>query len=200
MDNWDTTVFKRPRFMSEFGLQSWPSASTLSKFFPVDQQFWASDLMTNRNHHPDGQNQILEQIAAHFHLPPTAKVQGTRDSYISWSHFLYLSQINQAYGYKVEVEHFRRSRTQCTADVPGCTMGMMYWQTNDIWPGASWAAIDYTGRYKMVQYYTQRFYSPFLVSPLQIHGRSFETWIINVSCTTQLASASGPQPEGFLLS
>jgi beta-mannosidase len=34
-------------------------------------------------------------------------------------------------------------------------MGRMYWQTNDIWQGASWASVDYTGRYKMVQYFVQ---------------------------------------------
>ena len=34
VDNWDSTVFKSPRFMSEFGLQSWPSAITMSKVFP----------------------------------------------------------------------------------------------------------------------------------------------------------------------
>ena len=42
-------------------------------------------------------------------------------------------------------------RTDCSETVPGCNLGRMYWQTNDIWQGASWAAIDYTGRYKMVQ-------------------------------------------------
>jgi beta-mannosidase len=56
----------------------------------------------------------------------------------------------------------------------------MYWQTNDIWQGASWAAVDYTGRYKMVQYFTERFYAPFLVSPFgtAVHGR-FGTHVIN---------------------
>ena len=52
------------------------------------------------------------------------------------------------------MEHFRRIRTDCSDVVPGCNMGRMYWQTNDIWHGASWAAVDYTGRYEMVQYFT----------------------------------------------
>ena len=48
------------------------------------------------------------------------------------------------------MEHFRRIRTDCSDVVPGCNMGRMYWQTNDIWHGASWAAVDYTGRYEMI--------------------------------------------------
>ena len=31
VDNWDATLYKRPRFMSEFGLQSWPSAVTMAQ-------------------------------------------------------------------------------------------------------------------------------------------------------------------------
>ena len=59
-------------------------------------------------------------------------------------------------------------------------MGRMYWQTNDIWQGASWAAVDYTGRYKMVQYFTTHFYAPFLVSAAgsAVHG-TFELAVIN---------------------
>ena len=59
-------------------------------------------------------------------------------------------------------------------------MGRMFWQTNDIWQGASWAAVDYTGRYKMVQYFAKQFYSPVLVSPFgtAVHGK-FETYVVN---------------------
>jgi hypothetical protein len=37
VDNWDSTLYKRPRFMSEFGLQSWPSALTMAQVLPSDQ-------------------------------------------------------------------------------------------------------------------------------------------------------------------
>ena len=42
--------------------------------------------------------------------------------------------------------------------------GAIYWQANDIWQGASWASIEYGGRWKMLQYYAKNFYSPVLVS------------------------------------
>merc|ERR1711988_1129467 len=127
--------------------------------------------MTNRNHHPDGQMQITQPISMHFHLPA--------DGPNSWQQFLWLSQLNQAVGYKTETEHFRRIRTLCSKDTPGCNMGRMYWQTNDIWQGASWAAMDYTGRYKMVQYFTQHFYAPVLISSYCIHYSKCAVYIIN---------------------
>jgi beta-mannosidase len=36
---------------------------------------------------------------------------------------------------------------------------------DDCWPVASWSSIDYFGRWKALQYYARRFYSPLLVSP-----------------------------------
>ena len=43
-------------------------------------------------------------------------------------------------------------------------MGTVYWQLNDCWPVASWASIDYEGRWKALQYYAKRFFAPILVS------------------------------------
>ncbi|MBO5624010.1 MAG: glycoside hydrolase family 2 protein, partial [Butyrivibrio sp.] len=42
--------------------------------------------------------------------------------------------------------------------------GPVYWQLNDCWPVASWASIDYEGRWKALQYYAARFFAPILVS------------------------------------
>jgi beta-mannosidase len=44
-------------------------------------------------------------------------------------------------------------------------MGSLYWQLNVFWPVASWSSVDYFGRWKALQYYARRFYSPLLVSP-----------------------------------
>jgi Beta-galactosidase/beta-glucuronidase len=68
----------------------------------------------------------------------------------------YLSQLNQAYCVKVAIEHFRRSMPQ--------TMGALYWQLNDCWPGASWSSIEFGGRWKALHYEIKRAFAPALVS------------------------------------
>ena len=39
-------------------------------------------------------------------------------------------------------------------------MGSLYWQLNDTAPVASWAGIDYYGRFKALHYASRRFYAP----------------------------------------
>eukprot|EP00052_Salpingoeca_macrocollata_P019154 m.158510 g.158510 ORF g.158510 m.158510 type:complete len:637 (-) comp20881_c0_seq3:84-1994(-) len=170
-DCWDVTVYSRPRFQSEYGLQSWPSAATMAKYIPPNERYYNSSMMTNRNHHPDGQPEILSQIAMHYKVP-----QGNTEK--AWNDTLYLSQVYQAYCYKIETEHFRRLRTECTDKQPGCNMGQMFWQTQNIWPGASWAAIDSTGRYLMVQYYARHFYQPVLATAFIMPGGEFGLYVV----------------------
>lgn len=43
-------------------------------------------------------------------------------------------------------------------------MGAIYWQLNDCWPVASWASIDYFGRWKALHYAARRFFAPVLLS------------------------------------
>ena len=42
--------------------------------------------------------------------------------------------------------------------------GAIYWQLNDCWPVASWASVDYEGRWKALHYYAKRFFAPVMVS------------------------------------
>jgi beta-mannosidase len=57
-------------------------------------------------------------------------------------------------------------------------MGSLYWQINDCWPVASWSSIDYTGRWKALQYYARRFYSEILVSPQEENG-NIEVFVVS---------------------
>ena len=43
-------------------------------------------------------------------------------------------------------------------------MGAVVWQLNDIWPVASWASIDYFGRWKALHYAEKRMFAPVLLS------------------------------------
>jgi beta-mannosidase len=73
--------------------------------------------------------------------------------------FVYLSQVMQAEGIELAALHHRASRP--------FTMGSLYWQLNDVWPGASWSGIDWFGRWKALQFHARRFYAPVAVAALR---------------------------------
>jgi beta-mannosidase len=70
----------------------------------------------------------------------------------------------QAEGIQLAAEHLRASRPHA--------MGSLYWQLNDVWPGASWSSIDYYGRWKALQYHARRFYAPLRVVAIRKDGRT----------------------------
>jgi beta-mannosidase len=69
---------------------------------------------------------------------------------------LWMTQVTQAECIRYACEHARRMQPRM--------MGVIYWQINDIWPAASWSSIDVFGRWKALQYFAKRFFSPLLVS------------------------------------
>ncbi|KAL1417940.1 hypothetical protein MTO96_006007 [Rhipicephalus appendiculatus] len=77
----------------------------------------------------------------------------------------YLSQVVQAEAVRTGCESFRRWRSYLDKHGRGHTMGVLYWQLNDIWQAPSWSSIEYGGRWKMLHYFAKKFYSPVLVSP-----------------------------------
>lgn len=133
-----------PRFMSEFGLQSFPSLKTVETFtLPEDRNIF-SYVMENHQKNGTGNEKILYYISEYFKYPK------------NFDTLLYVSQLIQAEGMRNAVEHWRRNRGRC--------MGAIYWQLNDIWPVASWSSLDYFGRWKAGHYSAKRFFAPVLAS------------------------------------
>ena len=132
------------RYLSEFGFQSFPCEKTVAAFTePKDRNIFSRVMeMHQRNGSANGK--ILSYLSEHYLYPKDFGI------------LLYTTQLLQAEAIKTGVEHMRRERGRC--------MGTLYWQLNDIWPGASWSSIDYFGRWKALQYYARRFYSPVLLS------------------------------------
>ena len=134
----------RFRYLSEFGFQSFPLMKTVETFTEPEDRNIFSYVMEKHQRNNAANGKIMNYMAQTF-LYPT-----------SFETLLYASQLLQAEAIKYGVEHFRRNRGVC--------MGSIYWQLNDCWPVASWASIDYCGRWKALHYYAKRFFAPLLLS------------------------------------
>jgi beta-mannosidase len=132
------------RYLSEFGFQSFPSLKTIERFtLPEDRNVF-SYIMEKHQRNNAANGKIMNYMSQTFLYPTNFDV------------LLYASQLLQAEAIKYGVEHFRRNRGRC--------MGAVYWQLNDIWPVASWASIDYFGRWKALHYFAKRFFQPLMIS------------------------------------
>ncbi|QNI34061.1 glycoside hydrolase family 2 protein [Alloacidobacterium dinghuense] len=135
-----------PRFMTEYGFQSFPEMRTIEAFTrPEDRTSIFTPVMLAHQKNNEG-NSIIHDYMLRYYGEPK-----------DFASFLYASQVLQAEGIKIGAEHLRRIRPR--------NMGGIYWQLNDCWPVASWSSLDYYGRWKALQYYAKRFYAPLLVSP-----------------------------------
>jgi beta-mannosidase len=150
---WDVWHAKQPvkryektgfRFCSEFGMQSFSSPEVAAMFCLPEECDAFGRAMENHQKHQSGNLTIKEYISRRYRLAP------------DYPSIAYLSQINQAYCIKVAVEHFRRSMPR--------TMGALYWQLNDCWPGFSWSSLEFGGRWKALHFAARRFFAPVLVS------------------------------------
>lgn len=137
-----------PRFQSEYGLQAMPPMSTLAQAIAPDQMGENTPVM--RAHQKFASGDGNRRIG--FYLK--AEYGRARD----FPAFVYLSQVMQADGIALAAEHLRASRPW--------TLGSLYWQLNDLWPGPSWSAVDMHNRPKALWYRTRAFYAPRMVTIL----------------------------------
>jgi beta-mannosidase len=146
------------RFCSEFGFQSFPSIKTVNSFTEESDRNIFSKVMESHQKNGSANGKILYYLSENFLYPK------------DFSDLLYVSQILQGIAIKFGVEHWRRNRGRC--------MGSLYWQVNDSWPVASWASIDYYGRWKALHYMAKNFYAP-LAGNLSRTGNVVEAHIQN---------------------
>lgn len=132
------------RFCSEFGFEAFPNLKTINTFAIEEDMNPFSYIMDSHQRCASGNGKIMTYISATYKYPYT------------FEQFIYASQALQANAIRYGVEHMRRNRGRC--------MGAIYWQLNDTWPTASWASLDYFGRWKALHYAARRFYAPVLLS------------------------------------
>ncbi|MBQ9761245.1 MAG: glycoside hydrolase family 2 protein [Clostridia bacterium] len=132
------------RYLSEFGFQSFPCEKTVNSFTEEQDRNIFSRVMERHQRNDAANGKILSYLSETFRYPT------------SFGTLLYASQLLQAEAIRYGVEHLRRNRGRC--------MGALYWQLNDNWPVASWASVDYYGRWKALHYNAKRFFSPIMIS------------------------------------
>jgi beta-mannosidase len=136
-----------PRFMSEYGFQSFPSIETVKQFADTTDYAISSAVMTSHQRSNRGNAGILEYMKDWFTIP------------VDFSKFLYVGQLLQAEAIKTAMEAHRRAKPFC--------MGSLFWQIDDCWPAASWSSIDYFGRWKALQYQAKRSFAPVILSTIE---------------------------------
>lgn len=132
------------RFISEFGIQSFPCFETLQTHIPSAARLTDVSLV----HHqctPAGIERIVRYVSEHCGI-------AERD-FKGWVEG---SQATQAALVARAVEHWRRRKSK--------TAGCLIWHFNDPYPGVSWSMLDFEQRPKAVMHAAARFFSPLLLS------------------------------------
>ncbi len=133
-----------PRFMSEYGFQSYPNIASVERFTDPADRVVGSAVLALHQKHPRGDAIIGRFLREHYGVP--------RD----FAAFCTLSQLTQADGLRIAFEAHRRAMPRC--------MGSLYWQFNDCFPAISWSSIDYYGRWKALHYQAARSFAPVILS------------------------------------
>lgn len=134
----------QPRFCSEFGSQSMPSAEIGETFAPPESvRNLGADYMYHQKT-PQGNRRLVDFLRKQFFAPA------------SGYDFIYLTQVHQALAVKTACEYYRSLEPWC--------MGALVWQLDDNWPVASWSSIEYGGKWKPLHYQLKRTFAPLLVA------------------------------------
>ena len=141
---------------------SWEEALTS----PEDYYFNSSTVVA-RDHHPpagslawpnpnapQGQGQMTMGVELWL---PTPNTTDTNQTFAQWC---WSTQVFQSMNMVSEIAWYRRG-----AGLGENNLGALVWQLNDIWQGVSWSSIEYSGRWKVLQYGLVPAFSPVTIYP-----------------------------------
>lgn len=133
---------------------------------PEDFSFNSAVVMSRDHHPPAGgltfpnpnapQGQFQMSGAVELWLP-TPNTPNSNQTFAQWC---YSTQVFQAMTMVSQIAFYRRG-----AGLGENNLGSLVWQLNDIWQGVSWSSIEYSGRWKVMQYALTGIYSPVVAYP-----------------------------------
>ncbi|EJD02700.1 glycoside hydrolase [Fomitiporia mediterranea MF3/22] len=156
------------RYVNEFGFHSMPSFYSWEEVLESPDDFsFNSTIVFSRDHHPpaggltwpnpnanQGQAQMTEAVELWLPTP------GTNDSNQTFAQWCWSTQIFQSLNMISEIAWYRRG-----AGLGENNLGALVWQLNDIWQGVSWSSIEYSGRWKVLQYALGGAFAPVTIYP-----------------------------------
>ena len=139
-----------PRFMSEFGFQSFPEMKTIRTFATEKDFDIESEVMQSHQKSSIGNEAIKQYMDMYYNTPS------------NFEDFVYVGLVMQGQGMKHGLEAHRRNRPFC--------MGTLYWQLNDSWPVVSWSGVDYYNNWKAMHYKARDVFAPIALNVFQEDG------------------------------
>lgn len=151
------------RFVSEFGIESFPELATIESFAPSEERYPQSRILDHHNKSDGGQRLLSGYIVDNI------RVSADLPSYI------YATQFIQAEAMGVAIRGWRRHWGHLDEQ----TGGALLWQLNDCWPVTSWAIVDYMLRPKAAYYVVRRELASFVVGLMTTQDNQVELWAVN---------------------
>lgn len=136
-----------PRFLCEFGMQSYPSRACIERMCPPPRRVIGSAAMEKHDYQSDGDGRTARYAAELFAAPHTLNEYAEQ------------TQLVQARAIKLCVEHLRAHNTT--------NSGLLIWTANECAPSIGFSMIDACGAPKAAYYYARRCFAPRLVTVLR---------------------------------
>lgn len=146
------------RFVSEFGMQSYPHMETLQRAISQPKELAAGSMTMEFHNKAIGHSwRMAQYLHENFRLPVCNDLAA----------FVHLTQVMQAEAMRSAYKSWRRKWN----DARECG-GILVWQLNDCWPGVSWSVVDYYLVKKPAYYAISRALRPLDISI----SRSYNDW------------------------
>ncbi len=149
---------KLARFCSEFGMESLPSMDAINEFAGDGDLSLTGAVFNSHQKCMSGNRKMLYYMYEKFYQPER------------FADLVYFTQLTAGECVADATEHWRRNRHRCH--------GSLFWQFNDCWQAPSWSSVDYTGKWKMLQYMAKQFFEPLTVS-IEEKGSDYKVYVVN---------------------
>lgn len=153
-----------PRFMSEFGFQSYPSMEVMQDITHAVEPYADAPGMDVHQKHNRGFSLMKEYMGRWMKPVKSSNIEA----------YVHATQVLQAEGIGMGVEAHLRSQPYC--------MGTMYWQLNDLWPSFSWSSVDYLGNWKALHYKLEALYTNLRVD---LYREGSKSWVAAINHTSE---------------